>query len=106
MLSPVSLGTSPMGGPQSLFVFLKCILCLEGFYLSPAGRKPRGGLRRMLTSCPGGVLMHQTENIEGVRSFSGQFHLQRMSPKRDQTEVSLPQHCLEHVTYLLLNVLG
>ena len=37
----------------------------------------------MLTSFPGGVLMHQDEHIEGVRSFSGQFHLQRMSLKRD-----------------------
>ena len=32
------------------------------------------------------MLIHQNKHIKGYESFSGQFHLQRMPPKRDQDQ--------------------
>ena len=66
-------------------------------------------LNRIFISFPGvsiNMLIHHNECIEWSGSFSGLFHLQRMSWKRTRTEVALPLHGLECVNHLLLSVLG
>lgn len=60
----------------------------EGVFLFSEGRNFRGGFRERSqqnsVSFPGvsfDILMSQDEHIEGSGSFSGQFHLQSVSPE-------------------------
>ena len=64
---------------------------------------------KIFISFPGvsfSMLIHQNECIVGSGSFSGQFHLQRISSERDWDPGKSALHSLEGVKHLFLCVLG
>ena len=63
------------------------VLCLKGFYLFSKNKTLRRDLRGIFISFPSvsfNMLMLQNECVERSGSFSGQFHLHRIAPKRGQ----------------------